>query len=42
LTANQVNDYVKKMEIARDINNAMNLDYSEFWKQAEMNKGIIR
>jgi hypothetical protein len=38
----QINYYVNKMDIARDINNALQMEYNEFWKQAEINKGIVR
>jgi hypothetical protein len=42
LNENQINVYLNKMEIARDINNPLDMDYNEFWKQAEKNKGINR
>jgi hypothetical protein len=42
LGKNQINSYLKKLEIACDINNPLDLDYNEFWKLAEINKGIIR
>ncbi len=38
----QINYYLNKMDIARDINNALQMEYNEFWKQAEINKGIVR
>jgi hypothetical protein len=42
LNINQINSYLNKIDIARDINNPLDLDYNEFWKLAEINKGIIR
>jgi hypothetical protein len=42
LTEVQSLEYITKLEIARDIDNALHLDYNEFWKQAEINNGIIR
>jgi hypothetical protein len=42
LTEIQAIDYIAQLELARDIDDALNLDYNEFWKQAEINKGIIR
>ena len=42
LNENQINGYLSQMEIARDINNPLDMDYNEFWKQAEINKGIVR
>jgi hypothetical protein len=42
LTESQAYQYVANLEIARDIDNSLNINYNEFWKQAEINKGIIR
>ena len=42
LIESQAIDYVNKMEIAREIDRAIHINYNEFWKQAEINKGIIR
>lgn len=42
LNKNQINDFVKGIEIARDIEDALDMEYNEFWKQAEINKGIVR
>ena len=42
LNKNQINDFVKGIEIARNIEDALHIDYNEFWKQAEINKGIVR
>ena len=42
LNINQINSYLNKIDIARDINNPLDLDYNEFWKLAEIKKGIIR
>jgi hypothetical protein len=42
LNKNQVNDFVKGIELARDIEDALDMDYNEFWQLAEINKGIVR
>lgn len=42
LTESQTIDYVNKMEIAREIDRAIHLNYNEFWRQAEINRGIMR
>ena len=42
LQESQAIEYIAKLEIARDIDDALLLDYNKFWKQAEINKGIIR
>jgi hypothetical protein len=42
LNKNQVNDFVKGIELARDIEDALDMDYNEFWQLAEKNKGIVR
>lgn len=39
---NQINDLVKGIELARDIDGALDMDYSEFLKLAEIKKGIVR
>jgi hypothetical protein len=38
----QINYDINKMDLARDINNSLQMEYNEFWKQAEINKGIVR
>lgn len=42
LNENQINGFIGQMEIARDINNPLEMDYNKFWKQAEKNKSIVR
>jgi hypothetical protein len=42
LNKNQINDLVKGIELARDIEGALDMDYNEFLKIAEINKGIVR
>jgi hypothetical protein len=42
LTESQAYLHVANLEIARDIDNSLSINYNEFWKQAEINKGIIR
>ena len=42
LNKNQINDLVKGIELARDIDGALDMEYNEFWKQLEINKGMIR
>jgi hypothetical protein len=42
LNKNQVNDFVKGIELARDIEDALDMDYNDFWQLAEINKGIVR
>ena len=42
LNKNQISDYVKGIELARDIEDTLGMDYNEFWKLAEINKGIVR
>ena len=42
LNKNQINDFIEGIELARDIEDALGMDYNEFWKLAEINKGIVR
>lgn len=42
LNKNQINDLVKGIELARDIDGALDMDYNEFLKLAEIKKGIVR
>jgi hypothetical protein len=38
----QIEGYISKMNIAGDIDGALHMEYNEFWRQAEIIKGIVR
>jgi hypothetical protein len=42
LNKNQINDFTEGIELVRGIEEALDMDYNEFWKLAEINKGIVR
>ena len=42
LSNSQITEYLNKMELTRDISDPIAMDYNQFWKQSEINKGIMR
>jgi hypothetical protein len=42
LNKNRIDDFVKGIAIARDIDDSFDMDYNEFWQLAEVSKGIVR